>query len=89
MGGTGILLYLICWIIIPQRKTSESEFSFSSSPLRRSRTNCKIAGICGGLGERLDIDPVMVRAGFLFLAITSLGLGIILYLILWAIIPQE
>jgi len=38
--------------------------------LYRSRTNMKIAGVCGGLGELMDIDPTMVR-----LAVVILGLA--------------
>ena len=55
--------------------------------LYRSRKDRIIAGICGGLGEYFDIDPVWVRILFVLLALAN-GTGIILYLVLWIIVPQ-
>lgn len=56
--------------------------------LTRSRTDKKIAGICGGLGEYFDIDPVIFRLIFVFLFLLAGG-GLILYLIFWIVVPQE
>ncbi|HLB56936.1 MAG TPA: PspC domain-containing protein [Coxiellaceae bacterium] len=55
--------------------------------LFRSKTNCKIAGVCGGLGEFFDIDPIFFRAIFLISAFFG-GLGIIIYLVLWLLMPE-
>lgn len=54
--------------------------------LYRSRRNYMIAGVCGGLGEYFNIDPVIMR---LIVAATFLlgGSGLIIYLIAWFIIP--
>lgn len=52
--------------------------------LRRSRDQ-KIAGVCGGLAEYLDLDPTLVRAGYALLVLC--GFGILLYIILWIIMP--
>jgi phage shock protein C len=47
-----------------------------------------IGGVCGGLGEYFGIDPTIVRV--LWVAVTLLGgAGIIAYLILWIIMPQD
>ncbi len=54
--------------------------------LYRSRTNRKIAGVCGGLGDYFDIDPVILRVLF-FVSIFLGGLGIIIYLVLWLLVP--
>ena len=54
--------------------------------LYRSRNDSRIAGICGGLGEYLDIDPTLVRLVFVLLALTG-GHGVLLYIILWLIVP--
>jgi len=43
--------------------------------------------VCGGLGERFDIDPVLFRVAFILLALAC-GLGIILYIALWLLIPR-
>lgn len=54
----------------------------------RSRKDKVIAGVCGGLSEYFDIDPVLVRIIF-FLLIFFNGIGVLLYLLLMIITPQE
>jgi phage shock protein C len=56
--------------------------------LYRSRTDKMIAGVCGGLAEVLDLDPTVVRIVFVLLALLG-GHGILLYMILWIIMPRE
>jgi phage shock protein PspC (stress-responsive transcriptional regulator) len=56
--------------------------------LFRSRTNILIAGICGGLGDYFNIDPVFIRV-ILLLAAFACGTGILVYLIAWLIIPEK
>ncbi|MBI4302376.1 MAG: PspC domain-containing protein [Chloroflexi bacterium] len=56
--------------------------------LYRSETERMVAGICGGLAEYFDIDPVLVRLAFVLLAFAS-GIGIIAYLVLWLIMPPH
>ena len=53
--------------------------------LYRDKTDYKIAGICSGLGEYLNIDPVIIRLVFLFGLF--LGGGILVYIIAWFVIP--
>ncbi len=55
--------------------------------LYRSRKNVVIGGVCGGMGEYFDIDPVLVRIIWL-IAIFS-GIGVLAYLVCWVIIPQK
>jgi len=56
--------------------------------LERSRTNSRIAGVCGGLGEYLDVDPTLVRLAFILLALYG-GHGILLYIILMLVMPPQ
>ena len=56
--------------------------------LYRSRSDRMIAGVCGGLGEYLSVDPVWIRLFFVLLLFAS-GLGFWAYLILWIIVPEE
>ena len=56
--------------------------------LRRSRTDRVIAGVCGGLGRYLGIDPVMLRIAFVLLVVSG-GFGLLLYLIGWIAIPEQ
>ena len=53
--------------------------------LYRSRKSRVLAGVCGGIGEYLNIDPVIIR----MLAIIIPGFGWVAYLICALIIPEE
>jgi phage shock protein C len=55
--------------------------------LTRSATESMIAGVCGGLAEYFNIDPVIVRLIFVLVTLTS-GLGIPVYGVLWLIMPK-
>jgi phage shock protein C len=54
--------------------------------LYRSRNDKMLAGVCGGLGDFLGLDPNLVRLMFVLLAILG-GHGVILYLIMCIIVP--
>lgn len=55
--------------------------------LKRSK-NAMIGGVCGGIAEWLGWDPTIVRIGYVLLSILSAAFpGILVYLILWAVIP--
>jgi len=47
-----------------------------------------LGGVCGGLGEHLNIDPTIVRLVFIILALAG-GPGILIYIILWLIMPLD
>jgi phage shock protein C len=57
-------------------------------PLRRSTTDKVVAGVAGGLGRYLGVDPVIIRIAFVVLALTG-GSGVLLYIIGWIAIPEE
>jgi len=56
--------------------------------LYRSRANSMIAGICGGLGEYLNVDPTILRVVAVLLVFAD-GIGLLAYLIGWIIIPRR
>jgi len=58
-----------------------------SKKLYRSE-NRIISGVCGGLAEYLDVDPVIIRAIFLGLIFVG-GVGLLIYLILLILVPQK
>jgi phage shock protein PspC (stress-responsive transcriptional regulator) len=58
-------------------------------PLRRSRSNRYLAGVCGGLAEFLGINSFWIRLGFFLLFIPGGLPGLLPYMILWLIIPLE
>lgn len=45
--------------------------------------------MAGGLGRYLGIDAVVVRLAFVVLAIASFGIGLLLYILAWILIPEE
>lgn len=59
-----------------------------SKKLYRSMNNKMLGGVAAGLGEYLNIDPTIVRLGFVALALMG-GPGIVIYLIMWLVVPPE
>jgi phage shock protein C len=58
--------------------------------LRRSRRNRILAGVCGGLADWLGWKPTMVRLLYVLLSILSAGFpGVLVYIILWFVMPEE
>ena len=56
--------------------------------VRRRTDDTWFRGVCSGLADRLGVDPVIVRAGFVLLALLG-GVGITIYLVAWALIPND
>jgi phage shock protein PspC (stress-responsive transcriptional regulator) len=56
--------------------------------LRRSQTDRVIAGVLGGIGRRLGVDPVLLRVATAVLALFG-GVGILLYLLAWLFMPAD
>ena len=46
------------------------------------------AGVCGGIAEYLDFDPVMVRIAYAFLTLFTAFSGLIFYIVLWIVMPE-
>jgi phage shock protein PspC (stress-responsive transcriptional regulator) len=60
-----------------------------SNPLRRSRRNRMIAGVCGGLAEWLGWDPTLVRVLYVVGSILSVAFpGLLVYAVLWLVMPE-
>lgn len=57
--------------------------------LMRSRSERMIGGVCGGLGAYFAIDPTLVRIAFALLVFVGVGSPLLLYLLLWVIMPPE
>jgi phage shock protein C len=56
--------------------------------LYRSTKDSVIAGICGGLGNYLNVDPVLIRVLWAVFFLLG-GAGLLAYIIAWIIIPEE
>jgi phage shock protein C len=60
----------------------------SSKKLRRSRDDRMIAGVASGVAEFFDLDTTIVRVVWAFTVIFG-GFGVLLYLIMWVIVPEQ
>ncbi len=61
-----------------------------SRPLRRSKSDRIVAGVCGGLAKWLDWDPTVVRVVYVAASLISAAFpGILAYIILWFVMPEE
>lgn len=59
------------------------------TPLRRSRNDRVLGGICAGIAARLGLDPLLVRAATAVLALITGGGVAVAYLLAWALIPAS
>jgi len=78
----------------PSQQDERTRTGFHSENLRnyerlhRSTTDRKIAGVCGGLGRHLNIDPTILRVLFVVLVFFG-GAGLLLYGAAWLVVPEE
>ena len=57
--------------------------------LYRSRKDRKIGGVCGGIGEYFNIDPTVVRLIAVLLLLPGGLPGLIPFIILWVVVPEN
>jgi phage shock protein PspC (stress-responsive transcriptional regulator) len=70
------------------KKSDDTSAKITSTKLHRPMKDRVIGGVCAGIGEFFQIDPTIVRLIFVLITVFGGG-GILLYLILWLIIPSE
>jgi len=59
-------------------------------PLRRSRKERMLAGVCAGLAHHFALDVTLVRVLYVLVSVLSAAFpGILVYIILWIVIPEE
>jgi phage shock protein C len=72
-----------------EQSTAQGEKrNMQAKRLVRSRKERLVAGVGGGLANYFNIDPLLVRLGLLILSMFQ-GLGILIYMILWFLVPNE
>ncbi len=54
-----------------------------------SRHDRMVAGVCGGLAEEFGVPAALVRLGFVLATLLMGGMGIVLYVVLWVVMPLE
>ncbi len=53
-----------------------------------SQTDKKLGGVCGGIAEYFDVDPLLVRIAFIILFL-GYGSGLLVYILLWLLAPKS
>jgi len=74
------------------QKEESQQFKYDPSPrgsLYRNENDKILGGVCSGIGAYLKIDTTLVRVLFAMLAFGAFGTGLVLYIILWAILPSR
>ena len=57
--------------------------------LVRSKVNRMLCGVCGGIGEYLNVDPTIVRLIWLLCSVASCGTGLLIYIVAAIVIPED
>jgi phage shock protein PspC (stress-responsive transcriptional regulator) len=57
--------------------------------LVRSKANRMVCGVCGGIGEYLNVDPTIVRLVWVVVSLLSCGTGLLAYLIAAIVVPED
>lgn len=76
-----------CRAAAPAQPTAYS--SASCRPLARPRVGRMVAGVCQGIANRYQWDPVWVRVIAVISALFGGGLGAIAYVVMWVVVPEE
>ncbi len=58
-------------------------------PMRRSVMDRYVGGVCGGIAEYFGWDSTATRVGYVVLAVLGVGSPLLLYIVLWAVIPER
>jgi phage shock protein C len=80
-------------IVLPPSHVTAADGSPASSvglkELRRSLIDKKLFGVCGGIAKYFNIDPTIIRILYVILVLASFGWGLLLYIILAIVMPEE
>lgn len=92
--GAIVIIAIGAYLILSRSGTSSSEVSDASEPgtkkkLKRSVIDRKIAGVCGGLGKYFDIDPSIIRIGFIVLGVAEAALAVITYIVMMVVLQED
>ena len=88
IGGLGFLLYIVAWVVMPAADGPPigAMAGPSARRLYRLRNDRWVAGVASGLGAYLEVDVTLVRLAFFILALCG-GLGVVLYIVAWVLMP--
>ena len=95
LNGIGLIFYLVLMLILPKgNKDAVVEIDITPDKeakrkLSRHNKNKMIAGICSGMEHFFGIDVSIIRILFVVVTLLTSGLGIVLYIVLWLVLPLE
>ncbi len=84
------VLYIYHVMSKDKKSNDDDETRFPTKKLTRSKTDKMLGGVCGGISQYLNIDPVLTRVLYIiFTLFSGMFLGVIVYIILLIILPEE
>ncbi len=95
LSGLVVVLYVILWVALPKREDAPTPIdtldlggSLTGRKLFRDIDGGKVGGVAAGLAAYFRTDVVLVRVLFLLGAFLTFGSTIIIYIILWIVVPE-
>ncbi len=73
---------------IKRKRKTERRKTQSGSNIKRDKRNNVFGGVCAGIANRFNIDPMLIRIMFIVATLIT-GVFLILYIILWAVLPED
>lgn len=70
------------------KRKKENRKRHSNTEIKRDKKNNVLGGVCAGIANRFNIDPVLVRVLFIIAALLT-GIFFIAYILLWIVLPEE
>ena len=79
-----------CYFCGARQQAAPPKPSVAGKRLMRSATDCKIAGVCGGLAEYFEVDSTIVRLVWVFFVLLPIPVvsAVLLYIAGWIIMPK-
>lgn len=57
--------------------------------LTRSATDSRVSGVCGGIADYLGLDATVVRVLAVLAIVLTFPVGLLVYAVLWAVVPKD
>jgi phage shock protein C len=86
-GPIGLVLLGIVVILLSRR--GRFTVPRTGTRLYRSRSDRMIAGVIGGLGAYLGVDPLILRVVTVLLTLMGAGALVVAYIVMWVLVPEE
>ena len=90
LSGIGFIAYGVAWLLLPQAEVGSPQetLPLAHDPLKRSRRDAKLNGVCGGLAQYLKVDSGLLRV-LLVLFVLWGGAGLVPYFYASLVVPRD